>query len=80
MSLTKYLITSKTQVKHIVSIKYYIGSMNIQYLKINIEDIDSVQIRMSFPLAYQFIEGAYNDSADFYRDPSRSNPLVDDVF
>lgn len=55
-------------------------SLRIQYLRIDIEDIDHVKIKMGFPLAFQFIESAYSDDSDFYRNPSKSNPLVDDVF
>jgi hypothetical protein len=35
---------------------------------------------MGFPLAYSFIEGAYSDCADFFKNPNKSNPLIDDVF
>lgn len=35
---------------------------------------------MGFPLAYSFIEGAYSDESDFYKNPSKANPLVDDVY
>jgi hypothetical protein len=35
---------------------------------------------MGFPLAFSFIEGAFSDSADFFKNPSKANPLIDDVF
>ena len=35
---------------------------------------------MSFPLAYHFIQGAFDEQRDFYKSAARSNPLVDDVF
>jgi len=35
---------------------------------------------MSFPLIFSFIDGAFEESRDFYKSPARSNPLVDDVF
>ena len=35
---------------------------------------------MSFPLAYQFTENAFLEEQDFYKNPARANPLVDDVF
>ena len=35
---------------------------------------------MSFPLAYQFIQGAFDESSDFYKNPAKNNPLVDDIF
>jgi hypothetical protein len=57
-----------------------VGSIKVEYLRINIEDQDSVQIKMSFPLIFSFIDGAFEESRDFYKSPARSNPLVDDVF
>lgn len=35
---------------------------------------------MSFPLVYEFIESAFLDSSDFYKNPAKNNPLIDDVF
>ena len=35
---------------------------------------------MSFPLVYHFIVKAFEESRDFYKSPSRANPLVDDVY
>lgn len=35
---------------------------------------------MSFPLAYSFMQGAFDDHADFYKNPNKNNPLVDDVY
>eukprot|EP00347_Sterkiella_histriomuscorum_P011202 403373359 len=55
-------------------------SLNIQYLRINIEDKDEVQIRRGFPLVYQFIQEAYDEDKDFFKNPSKQNPLVDDIF
>ncbi len=52
----------------------------MEYLRINIEDQDSVQIKMSFPLIFNFIDGAFDETRDFYKSPARTNPLVDDVF
>ena len=49
-------------------------------MKIHIEDYNSVQIKLSFPLVYKFIVAAFEESKDFYKSPERSNPLVDDVF
>lgn len=54
--------------------------MNVQYLRINIEDHDTVQIKMSFQLAFHFIQGAFQETRDFYKSACHSNPLVDDVF
>lgn len=38
-----------------------LDSLNIRYMRINIEDYDTVQIKMSFPLVYEFIESAFLD-------------------
>lgn len=35
---------------------------------------------MNFPLAYYFIQSAFDETKDFFKSPARSNPLVDDVF
>lgn len=35
---------------------------------------------MGFPLAFNFIEAAYKDDSDFFKNPNKSNPLIDDVF
>jgi hypothetical protein len=35
---------------------------------------------MGFPLAYSFIDGAYQEDSDFFKNPNKANPLVDDVF
>ena len=75
----KYQIILKIQVY--VRVFYDIlETFNIKYLRINIEDRAKVQIKMSFPLAFNFIEQAYNDEPDFFKNPAKSNPLVDDVF
>jgi hypothetical protein len=55
-------------------------AIKVEYMRINIEDHDTVQIKMSFPLAYNFIDSAFVESRDFFKSPARSNPLVDDVF
>lgn len=55
-------------------------TVSAKYLKIHIEDYNSVQIKRSFPLMYKFIVAAFEESKDFYKSPARSNPLVDDVF
>ena len=54
--------------------------MNIKYLKINIEDHDSVQIKMGFPVAYNFIDTAFNETKDFYKSAYKNNGLIDDVY
>ncbi|CDW90752.1 dual specificity catalytic domain containing protein [Stylonychia lemnae] len=55
-------------------------SLHIQYLRINIEDQDDVQIRRTFPLVYQFIDDAFNETKDFFKNPCKQNPLIDDIF
>lgn len=35
--------------------------MKMKYLKVSIEDQDDVQIKVSFPVVYEFIEHAFND-------------------
>ncbi len=57
-----------------------IGTVNVHYLRVNIEDHCAVQIKMSFPLVYHFIVKAFEESKDFYKSPARANPLVDDVY
>jgi hypothetical protein len=48
-------------------------------LKINIEDTTDVPIKLSFPVAWNFIEDAFNECKLLSRDRStRSNALVDD--
>lgn len=37
----------------------FLATLNVNYLKVNIEDHDAVQIRMAFPNAYSFIENAF---------------------
>jgi hypothetical protein len=39
-----------------------------------------VQIRRSFPLAYRFIQDAFDEEQDFFKNPAKTNPFVDDVF
>ena len=58
----------------------FVESLKVEYLRINIEDQDSVQIKMSFPLIYHFIDRAFEETKDFFKSPARSNPLVDDVY
>ena len=54
-------------------------NLNIEYLRINIEDNSSVPIKLSFPVAYQFIDGAFSESRLLRKDKShRNNALVDD--
>lgn len=62
------------------SIIFALVKFNIRYLRINIEDKDEVQIRRSFPLVYQFIQEAYDETRDFFKNPSKGNPLIDDIF
>jgi hypothetical protein len=53
--------------------------MNLEYLRINIEDNSTVPIKLSFPVAFQFIEGAFTESTLIRKDKShRNNALVDD--
>ena len=55
------------------------ADMNIDYLKINIEDNSEVPIKLFFSVAYNFIEGAFNESRMQKQDKSlRNNALVDD--
>jgi hypothetical protein len=54
--------------------------VSVSYLRVNIEDHDTVQIKMSFPLIYHFLVKAFEESRDFYKSPARANPLVDDVY
>lgn len=52
--------------------------MDIEYLRINIEDNSNVPIKLSFPVAYQFLENAFNECKMLGRDRSqRNNALVD---
>ena len=54
--------------------------MNIEYLRINIEDTSSVPIKLSFPVAYQFIKNAFSETKMLNRDKSkRNNALIDDT-
>ena len=55
------------------------ADMNLDYLKINIEDNSQVPIKLFFSVAYNFIESAFNESRMQKQDKSlRSNALVDD--
>lgn len=57
----------------------HIADMDIEYLRINIEDNSDVPIKLSFPVAYQFIESAFTESKLIKKDKSlRNNALVDD--
>ena len=57
----------------------YLGEMNIEYLRINIEDTSSVPIKLSFPVAYQFLENAFRETSMLKTDKSkRNNALIDD--
>jgi len=52
--------------------------LEIEYLRINIEDNSEVPIILSFPVAYNFLENAFNESKLLRRDNSkRHNALVD---
>ena len=54
--------------------------VDFDYLKINIEDTSDVPIKLSFPVAWNFIENAFNECKLLSRDKSkRNNALVDDV-
>jgi len=81
------LILSHLRVTHILNVSNLIPnhfeasrSIKVEYMRINIEDQDSVQIKMSFPLAYNFIDSAFVEARDFFKSPARANPLVDDVY
>lgn len=52
--------------------------MELEYLRINIEDNTDVPIRLSFPVAYEFLETAFNETKLLKRDNSkRHNALID---
>lgn len=78
MCLISYQITSRIQVNEVYN--SCVESLKVDYLCINIEDKDSVQIKMSFPLVYHFIDRAFEETKDFFKSPARFNPLVDDVY
>jgi len=52
--------------------------MNIEYLKINIEDSGEVEIKMSFPVAFNFIENAFNECSLKRSKSTRNCAFVDD--
>eukprot|EP00347_Sterkiella_histriomuscorum_P021041 403335488 len=55
--------------------------MQIEYLKINIEDTSSVPIKLSFPVAYQFLDNAFNECKTMKRDKTkRKNLMVEQCF
>ena len=55
-----------------------IAELGIEYLRINIEDNSSVPIQLSFPVAYHFLENAFNEHKLLTQDKSkRNNALVD---
>jgi hypothetical protein len=57
-----------------------LADVDFEYLKINIEDTTDVPIKLSFPVAWNFIENAFNECKLLSRDKSkRNNALVDDV-
>jgi hypothetical protein len=59
-------------------ILFQIAKIEIEYLKINIEDTSDVPIKLSFPVAYNFLEGAFSETKLLCRDKSkRNNALVD---
>lgn len=43
----------------------YADELDIKYLKLNIEDHDTVQIKMAFPNAYEFIDKAFSDEGTY---------------
>lgn len=52
--------------------------MDIEYLRINIEDNSQVPIKLSFPVAFSFLEQAFSETKMLKRDKSkRNNALVD---
>jgi len=52
--------------------------LELEYLRINIEDNSEVPIILSFPVAYNYLENAFNESKLLRRDNSkRHNALVD---
>lgn len=54
------------------------GSIGIEYLKINIEDNSDVPIKLSFPVAYEYLENAFNETNLLRRDKSlSSHALID---
>ena len=55
-------------------------SIKVEYLKINIEDQNSVQIKMSFPIVYNFIDSAFLEGGVFYKSLARSNSFVNDIY
>ncbi|CDW83258.1 mapk phosphatase 2 [Stylonychia lemnae] len=59
-------------------LQIYLAEIDIEYLKINIEDTSSVPIKLSFPVAFQFLDQAFNECKLLTRDKSkRNNALVD---
>jgi hypothetical protein len=79
MLATTFLTTSKMTVSDSLMLIAVIGEVNIEYLRINIEDNSSVPIKLSFPVAYQFLENAFNECKLLTRDKTkRNNALVDD--
>jgi hypothetical protein len=48
-----------------------VESLNIEYLRVHIEDHDEAQIRRSFPLVYRFIQDAFEEKQDFFKNPSK---------
>ena len=53
--------------------------MDIEYLRINVEDNSKVPLKLSFPVAWAFIENAFNECKLLKKDKSkRNNALVDD--
>ncbi len=57
------------------------GDFDIEYLRINIEDNTDVPIKLSFSVAYEFLENALSECKLKARLQSiRNNALVDDNF
>lgn len=46
-------------------------SLKIEYLRINIGDYNDVQIKRAFPIVYRFIQDAYDENKDFFKNPSK---------
>lgn len=67
------LILSHLRVTHILNVTGLIPNhfedsrqIKFEYQRINIEDEERLEIFMSFPLAYDFIDSAFMESKDFY--------------
>lgn len=55
-----------------------IDKIEIEYFRINIEDNSDVPIKLSFPVAYNFLENAFNECKLSSRNKTkRNNALVE---